>query len=54
MSKQTEPTPQIIHIMADGAVRDSIDGVIVAVNEATKPAYQVLTELAKKKIEGVA
>lgn len=41
----------ITHIMADGTVRDSIDGLVIPLTEATKPAYMILAEARRRRIE---
>lgn len=38
----------VIHIMADGTKRDSIDGYVVQLNENTEKAYKLLAEERKK------
>jgi hypothetical protein len=53
MSKQTEPKPKITHIMADGTVRDSVEGVVIPVTEETKPFYQLLAAMVKEKDKSV-
>ena len=44
-----EFTPKITHIMADGSVRDSIEGYEVPVNDYTEICYQMLAKLAERK-----
>lgn len=38
----------IIHIMADGTKRDSIEGYVVKLNDNTEKAYKLLSEERKK------
>ena len=40
--------------MADGSVRDSVDGYYVPVNETTKVAYQLLATMARRYCEDAA
>lgn len=40
---------RIIHIMKDGTIRDSIDGVVVPFRE-NKPVYDILKGLHKRGI----
>lgn len=40
---------KIIHIMADGTIRDSIEGLVIPYNENTKIAYQLLSKWANDK-----
>lgn len=40
--------------MADGSVRDSVDGYYVPVNETTKVAYQLLVTMARRYCEDSA
>lgn len=55
MKKQKEPFhPKVIHTMADGSVRDSVDGYYVPVNETTKVAYQMLVTMARRYCEDSA
>lgn len=48
--KNVEPKREIIirHIMADGSIRDSVDGYKVPVNESTKPLYELLAKMLQK------
>lgn len=38
----------VIHVMADGTKRDSIDGYVVKFNEITEKAYKLLAEEKSK------
>lgn len=40
-----EPEIEIIHVMADGTELDSIEGVVIKVNEKTKLFYQTLANI---------
>ncbi|HCC01466.1 MAG TPA: hypothetical protein DEP60_02055 [Ruminococcaceae bacterium] len=42
---------KVVHIMADGSVRDSVDGYPVPVNDVTKPAYNILATMALRAAE---
>jgi uncharacterized membrane protein (UPF0127 family) len=47
MHKKTEHRKiKVVHIMADGNIRDSVDGYPVPVNDITKPAYNILSTMA--------
>lgn len=37
---------RVVHIMADGRVRDSVEGYPVPVNDITRPAYNILAAMA--------
>lgn len=41
---QSEHRPKIIHIMADGSVRDSVEGYAVPANGYTEVCYRLLAE----------
>jgi len=41
--------PKFTHIMLDGTVRDSIDGMVIPVNENTEVVYRMLAESVKKE-----
>jgi len=43
--------PRITHIMADGSVRDSIEGYEVPVNDQTKGAYMLLAKWIREDCE---
>lgn len=45
---------QAIHVMADGSVLNSIEGIVIAVNEKTKPFYQLLAEFLKRDKQVIA
>lgn len=57
MPRQTEPKPKpkfkgkITHIMADGSVRDSIEGYVVPYNEHTAICYELLAKYSKPRKE---
>ena len=40
---------KIIHKMADGTIRDSVNGYIVPYNEKTSVAYELLAKSIKRK-----
>lgn len=47
MKKQEEHKQiRVVHIMADGSVRDSVEGYPVPVNDITRPAYTILATMA--------
>ncbi|WP_197274756.1 BOW99_gp33 family protein [Halolactibacillus sp. JCM 19043] len=41
---------KIKHVMADGTVRDSIDGYVVPLNDRTKRAYELLARKAEQNV----
>lgn len=41
---------KITHIMADGTIRDSIEGVVIPVNEKTKLFYDTILEMTKRRV----
>jgi hypothetical protein len=51
MPNKTEPKPvfkpTITHVMADGSVRDSIEGYVVPYNKYTAICYQMLARHGK-------
>lgn len=47
MLRQKDYEIKITHIMADGTVRDSIEGVVIPINEKTKLFYDTI--LGRKK-----
>ncbi|MCL2083964.1 MAG: hypothetical protein FWH06_01735 [Oscillospiraceae bacterium] len=52
MAKEREPDGgkiNIIHAMADGTLRASIDGYIIPYNETTEAAYRLLAKWAEAK-----
>lgn len=53
MPKKSVPKPpvehKITHIMADGSVRDSIEGYVVPYNEHTAIVYELLAKYGKAK-----
>ena len=42
---------KVVHIMADGSVRDSVDGYPVPVNDITRPAYNLLANIALRSMK---
>lgn len=40
---------KIIHVMADGTIRDSIEGVVIPLNEKTERFYRLMADLARKQ-----
>ncbi len=44
--KEKHKQIKVVHIMADGSVRDSVEGYPVPVNDITKPAYNILAAMA--------
>ncbi len=42
---------KVVHVMKDGSIRESVKGMIVPVNEATKAAYKIVAESCKRKRE---
>lgn len=38
----------ITHTMADGSIRESVDGYKIPVNEKTKPLYHLLAKIIDK------
>lgn len=42
---------KVVHIMADGSIRDSVDGYPVPVNDITRPAYNVLANIAIRSMK---
>ena len=42
------PKPRIIHIMADGTVRDSVDGVVITNDEFYTVLNAILRERGKE------
>lgn len=57
MSKQAEPKSQpqfkgkITHIMADGSVRDSIEGYVIPYNQQTAVVYELLAKYSNPRKE---
>lgn len=49
--EKKKKVPKIIHIMADGSIRDSIEGYEVPVNGDTKVAYMLLAKWIKESGE---
>lgn len=41
---------KIVHIMADGSIRDSVEGYPVPVNDITRPAYNILAAMALRSM----
>lgn len=41
----------IIHIMSDGTKRENIDGLVVKLNEATQPAYEIICDGRKERAD---
>lgn len=39
---------KVVHIMADGKVLDSIEGVVIPLTPETLPAYKLLAEYRQK------
>lgn len=44
MKEKKKLVPRITHVMADGTIRDSIEGYEVPVNDQTKGAYMILAK----------
>jgi hypothetical protein len=44
--KEAHKQIRVVHIMADGSVRDSVEGYPVPVNDITRPAYNILATMA--------
>ena len=42
---------RVVHIMADGSVRDSVEGYPVPLNDITRPAYNILTTVTLRAME---
>lgn len=40
---------KIIHIMADGTIRNSMEGVVVPMNDRTRRAYEILANDQKNR-----
>lgn len=36
----------ITHVMADGSVRQSMEGFVIPVTQVTKPAYEIMLQMA--------
>jgi hypothetical protein len=54
MKKQEEHKQiRVVHIMADGSVRDSVEGYPVPVNDITRPAYNILAAMAMRVPENM-
>ncbi|NLJ31122.1 MAG: hypothetical protein GX424_05935 [Clostridiales bacterium] len=57
MPKKTEEKPgfefkgKITHVMADGTVRDSIEGYVVPYNQQTAICYELIAKYAKRREE---
>ena len=43
----------VTHVMADGSVRDSVEGYVVPYNEITAPAYDLAVTIAYEKMKGL-
>ena len=43
--------PKITHIMADGSVRDSIEGYVIPYNQQTAIVYELLAKYSKPQKE---
>nr|WP_319487614.1 hypothetical protein [uncultured Caproiciproducens sp.] len=56
MPKKSDPKPElkprITHIMADGSVRDSVEGYVVPYNNYTAVCYQMLARYGQHEKEG--
>lgn len=49
MTKKTEKwNPKIIHVMADGTVRDSMKGVVIPLTPETEGVYRLAMEHLEK------
>ncbi|MEM1483903.1 hypothetical protein V6615_03370 [Oscillospiraceae bacterium PP1C4] len=44
------PNVKITHVMADGTIRDSVEGYEVPINEYTKVAYHMIANAVLKDI----
>lgn len=44
---------KVKHVMADGTVRDSIEGVMLPVNEDTEPVYRIFAEHRKRVLKQI-
>lgn len=54
MAKKKETAKEeikIIHKMADGSIRDSIDGYVVPYNEITAGSYHILMHWLERKYQ---
>jgi hypothetical protein len=51
--KEEDFKPVIIHTMADGSIRDSVEGYFVPVNEYTRTAYQILANNILKQCKAL-
>lgn len=50
--KDLPPGFKIIHVMADGTERDSIEGCIIPLTPETYPYYKLLAELSDRRCSG--
>jgi hypothetical protein len=48
-NKKEAIKPVITHIMADGSIRDSVEGYFCTVNEYTETAYRLFAKWAIEK-----
>lgn len=48
MNNKKTVKPRIIHQMADGTIRDSIEGMTIPFTPATYGAYKVIAEFADR------
>lgn len=44
-------TAKITHVMSDGTVLDSVEGIVVPVNNQTLPVYKTLADIAKRQMK---
>lgn len=47
--RRENPNIRVIHRMADGSVRDSVEGYFVPYNEETKALYHLLGKMLRKE-----